>query len=162
VVHSLFASTDDWDDQLASLKSGWPWFFQILRLYLTHFQGQRCSAFRVMGAAAAPASTAWEALTGSLGLAGATVGRRSSARAGVPPFAGLVERTGEGGHSHGFLLRLDTPGPGIVALFALPMGGQVYLVIDFFLYGDRAAAAAGRDEPVWQAWMQAHFPTEVA
>jgi hypothetical protein len=34
-VHSLFASTDEWDDQLESFESGWPWFFRILRLYLT-------------------------------------------------------------------------------------------------------------------------------
>jgi uncharacterized protein YndB with AHSA1/START domain len=35
VVHSLFASGDDWDDQLASIESGWPSFFQNLRLCLT-------------------------------------------------------------------------------------------------------------------------------
>jgi uncharacterized protein YndB with AHSA1/START domain len=40
VVHSLFASTDDWDDQLESIESGWPAFFRILRLYLTHFRGE--------------------------------------------------------------------------------------------------------------------------
>lgn len=26
VVHSLFATGDDWDNQLESLESGWPWF----------------------------------------------------------------------------------------------------------------------------------------
>ncbi|MFL6261633.1 MAG: SRPBCC family protein [Thermoanaerobaculia bacterium] len=35
VVHSVFASGDDWDDQLASIESGWPSFFKNLRLYLT-------------------------------------------------------------------------------------------------------------------------------
>ena len=34
VVHSLFASTDDWDDQLDSLEQGWPAIFRILRRYL--------------------------------------------------------------------------------------------------------------------------------
>ena len=29
VVHSLFASTDEWDNQLESWESGWPWFFRI-------------------------------------------------------------------------------------------------------------------------------------
>ena len=37
VVHSLFAETDDWDDQLTGVESGWPSFFRILRLYLEHF-----------------------------------------------------------------------------------------------------------------------------
>ncbi|MEP7117382.1 MAG: SRPBCC domain-containing protein, partial [Acidobacteriota bacterium] len=41
VVHSLFASTDEWDNQLESTESGWPGFFRTLRIYLTHFRGQR-------------------------------------------------------------------------------------------------------------------------
>jgi uncharacterized protein YndB with AHSA1/START domain len=49
VVHSLFASTDDWDDQLESIESGWPAFFRILRLYLTHFRGQRSSQIQLVG-----------------------------------------------------------------------------------------------------------------
>src|SRR5215216_3228997 len=32
LVHSLFASSDEWDDQLESFEAGWPPFFQILRL----------------------------------------------------------------------------------------------------------------------------------
>jgi len=36
VVHSLFASADDWDDQIESIESGWPTFFRILRTYLTN------------------------------------------------------------------------------------------------------------------------------
>src|SRR5439155_14794151 len=157
VVHSLFASSDDWDNQLEGWEHGWPWFFRILRLYLAHFRDQRCSAFRVMGATPAPASEAWETLTGSLGLAGANVGKRHKTPAGVPPLAGLVEKMGPSEHPS-LLLRLDEPAPGIASLFALPMGGQVYLVSDFFLYGDRAADAVARDEPLWQTWMKKLFP----
>ena len=155
VVHSLFASGDDWDNQLESFESGWPWFFRVLRLYLTHFRGQPCSAFRVMGIVPEPESQAWETLTGALGLADSSIGQRRNAGAGVPPFAGLVEQIGEGGHP--LLLRLDEPAPGIVSLFAHAMGGQVYLVIDFYLYGDMAAATARRDEPSWRTWMNEHF-----
>src|SRR3954467_4755752 len=43
VVHSLFATADDWDDQLEGFEGGWPAFFRILRLYLTHFRGQPCT-----------------------------------------------------------------------------------------------------------------------
>src|SRR5262245_36516245 len=39
VVHSLFASTDDWDNQLASTELGWPGFFKILTIYMTHLRG---------------------------------------------------------------------------------------------------------------------------
>jgi uncharacterized protein YndB with AHSA1/START domain len=36
VVHSLFADTDDWDNQLTGTESGWPTFFAILKLVLKH------------------------------------------------------------------------------------------------------------------------------
>ena len=41
VVHSLFTSRDDWDNQLEGTEHGWPGFFRTLRIYLTHFRGQR-------------------------------------------------------------------------------------------------------------------------
>jgi len=52
---------------------------------------------------------------------------------------------------------LDAPGLGAVFLNACAMGGQVCMPVSFYLYGDRAAAAA-RIEPLWRAWMSAHFP----
>ena len=158
VVHSLFASTDEWDDQLENIEAGWPDYFRILRLYLTHFRGQRCSGIQLVGVAPGPASKAWEVLTGSLGLADATLGQRRNTPASAPTLAGLVERTGERGHPHQLLLRLDEPAPGIAHLFALSMGGQVFISIRFYLYGDRAPAAALRDEPLWHAWMNERFP----
>ncbi|MGH9628305.1 MAG: SRPBCC family protein, partial [Bryobacteraceae bacterium] len=117
VVHSLFASSDDWDDQLESIESGWPAFFRILRLYLTHFRGQRCSTFQVMGVAPEPESKAWNALTGPFSLAGAMAGQRVNTSAGAPPLAGRVEWTNEGKHLGGLLV-IDEPAPGIVLLNA--------------------------------------------
>jgi uncharacterized protein YndB with AHSA1/START domain len=52
VVHSLFASTDDWDNQLEGTESGWPGFFRILRIYLTYFRGQRSAMMQWMAPAA--------------------------------------------------------------------------------------------------------------
>jgi uncharacterized protein YndB with AHSA1/START domain len=162
VVHSWFTSKDDWDNQYEQAEHGWVAFFRILRLYLTHFRGQRCAAFQFMAAAPEPKSEAWAALTGPLGLAGAVVGQRVTSSAGAPPLAGLVEQVGPSEYPEGLLLRLDEPAPGLANLFALPMGGQVYLPIRFFLYGDTAPAAVARAEPVWQAWMQSHFPPPAA
>jgi hypothetical protein len=31
-------------------------------------------------------------------------------------------------------------------------------MVSVFLYGARAAEAAARDEPLWQAWMNRQFP----
>jgi uncharacterized protein YndB with AHSA1/START domain len=160
VVHSLFASTDDWDDQLESIEAGWPDYFRILRLYLTHFRGLSCSGIQLMGMAPEPASRAWERLIGPLGLEGAAPGQRRSASPGTPPLAGLVEQTGAAGHPHQLLLRLDEPAPGLAHLFALAMGGQVVLSARFYFYGEPAPAVVARDEPRWLAWMQERFPID--
>lgn len=150
VVHSLFASSDDWDVQLESLDSGWPRFFGILRLYLTHFRGQNCSTIHVMGSAAGPESKVWDTLTGALGLAGATEGQRwNTLSSGVLPLAGIVERTGERNNLH-VLLRLDDLAPGIASPSAFTMGDQVHVGISFYLYSDRASAVVARDEHLWQ------------
>src|SRR5262249_27220261 len=133
VVHSLFASADDWDNQLEGWEYGWPDFFRILRLYLTHFRGQRGSAMQLGNAAPEPKSDAWAALTRSLDFAGATTGRRVRTPAGAPPLAGLVERVGEDPFPEELLLLLDEPTPGIAHLFAMGLGGQVYLSIRLYL-----------------------------
>jgi uncharacterized protein YndB with AHSA1/START domain len=159
VIHSLFASSDDWDNQLESWEQGWPDFFRILRLYLTHFRGQQGSAMQLGGVAPEPKSNAWAALTGSLGLAGLAKSQRFSTSAGAPRLAGLVERVGEEPFPEELLLRLDEPAPGIAHLFAMELGGQVYLSIRLYLYGDLAPAAVTRDKSGWQAWMNEHFPS---
>jgi uncharacterized protein YndB with AHSA1/START domain len=158
VVHSWFASSDDWDEQFEGYEKGWPGFFRILRLYLTHFRGQSCAPFQLMGIAPEPKSEAWAVLTGSLGLAGAAVGQRVKTAAAAPPLAGLVEQVGEPEYPEELLLRVDEPAPGIAHFFAMPMGGQVCLLIRIYLYGDGASAAAARDEPLWQSWINEHFP----
>jgi hypothetical protein len=158
VVHSLFASTDDWDDHLASFESGWPWFFRVLWLYLTHFRAQRCTPFRLMGVSSSAAPQAWAEFTEPLALADAEKGQRVTASSAPAPLAGIVERTGEGGHPQGIILRLDEPAPGIASFFGLSMGGRVHLVMDFYFYGEGAAHVAARDEPLWKSWLEERFP----
>src|SRR5512139_2632832 len=48
IVQSLFASTDDWDNQLEGAESGWPGFLRTLRIYLTHFRGQFATPMKWM------------------------------------------------------------------------------------------------------------------
>ncbi len=158
VVHSWFTDKDDWDKQFEGHTEGWVGFFRILRLYLTHFPGLPSSALQLMAMAPEPKAEAWAALTGALGLAGVAEGQRVTTAAGAPRLAGLVERVGESAYPEELLLRLDEPAPGLAHLFAMPMGGQVFLSIRFFFYGDQAAATAEREEPLWQAWLQEHFP----
>jgi uncharacterized protein YndB with AHSA1/START domain len=157
VVHSWFASTDDWDGQYEQAENGWPAFFRILRLYLAHFSGQPCSAFQLMGVAPEPAEDAWAALTAGLGLPELTVGQYASTSGTAPVLGGIVEGIGTPDHPE-ILLRLDAPGPGIAHLIPLRIGGMVYLPIRLFLYGDRATSVAAEAEPVWQAWLAEQFP----
>ena len=158
VVHSLFASADDWDSQLEGWESGWPGFFRLLRMYLAHFSGQPCSAFQLTGFAPAPRDAAWRALFKGLGLGTVTTGQRAQSSGAAPDMSGTVERVGEAAYPEELLLRLDAPAPGIAHMFAMDMGEQVLLSIRFYLYGSTAAGVVVREEPAWQAWLGETFP----
>ena len=156
VVHSLFASTDDWDNQLEGTESGWPGFFRILRLYLTHFRGQRSAMMQWIAPAAGTEAEAWATLTAALGLKGVKAGQRCAAPAGVPALGGVVEHVSQSPCNA--LLRLDKPGPGAAALGAVSFGGSVMVTLSFYLYGDQAAGTVAHETPLWQAWIQERFP----
>lgn len=167
IVSSLFSSTDDWDNQLEATGEGWPGFFRTLRIYLTHYRGQRSAIMQCMGAFGGTEAEAWEKLTAALAVKGAAVGQRCTAPAGVPAvsgsettnsgFSGTVEYASE--RPHDILLRVDQPAPGVAAIGAFNCGGPIMVALTFYLYGDQAAATAAREKPLWQAWFQKHFPT---
>jgi uncharacterized protein YndB with AHSA1/START domain len=156
VVHSLFASTDDWDGQLEGTESGWPGFFRILRIYLEHFRGQRSALMQFVAPFAGSEADAWELAISALGLKGLAVGQHWTTPAAVPAASGVVEYLTE--RPNDALMRLEGPGPGVAALGSYDMGGQVMVALNFYLYGDGAAATAARETPVWQAWIDARFP----
>ncbi|HUL73614.1 MAG TPA: SRPBCC domain-containing protein [Vicinamibacterales bacterium] len=162
VVHSLFASTDDWDSQLEGTESGWPGFFRILRIYLTHFRGQRSAMMQWMAPAGGTQAKAWDTLSAALGLKGVSAGQRWTAPAGVPALGGLVEHIEHVEHGsqspYTALLRLDKPGPGVAALGAVSFGGSAMVTLSFYLYGDQAAGTVARETPHWEAWIQQRFP----
>jgi uncharacterized protein YndB with AHSA1/START domain len=157
IVHSLFASTDEWDNQLEGAKSGWSGFLPILRIYLTHFRGQRSAIMQVTAPVAGPEAEAWETLTTALGVKGLSVGQRWTTPAGVPPLSGVLEYVSESPYDA--LLRLDKPGPGVAALGAVTYpDGQSVVGMNLYLYGDRADETVARKTPVWQSWLQERFP----
>lgn len=156
VVHSLFASTDDWDSQLEGTESGWPGFFRTLRIYLTHFRGQRSAIMQFVVPVAGTEAEAWEMLTAALAVRGLSVGQRWTAPAGVPALSGVAEYVSQSPYDA--LLRLDKPGPGVGALGAFNVGGQSMLALTVYHYGDQAAGTVARETPVWQAWLRERFP----
>ena len=156
IVQSLFASTDDWDNQLEGAAHGWPGFLRTLRIYLTHFRGQRSAMMKWMVPVAGTEAEAWETLIAALGLKGVSVGQRWAAPAGVPAFSGVVEYVSQSPYDA--LPRLDKPGPGVAALGAFNCGGPIMVALNFYLYGDQAAGTVAHETPLWEAWFQKRFP----
>ena len=157
VVHSWFASTDDWDNQFEDVEKGWPAFFRILKIYLVHFRGQASDVIPLMAMGSGSKSAVWDRLLGALGLARLAEGQRVEAAHGAPRLAGIVERVVDREHEELFL-RLEQPTSGVAHLFPIPMGDQVCLSVRLYLYGAQARAVAARETPVWQAWINGVFP----
>ena len=132
------------------------WFLVPLRIYLTHFRGQRSTTMKWVVPVAGTEAEAWETLTAALGVKGLSVGQRWTAPAGVPAFGGVAEYITQSPYDA--LLRLDKPGPGIAALGTYNMGDQSMVALGFYLYGDQAAGTAARETPLWDAWFQKRFP----
>jgi uncharacterized protein YndB with AHSA1/START domain len=156
LVQSLFANTDDWDDQLEASNAAWAAFLRALRIYLTHFRGQRSTIMQFVVPVAGTEAEAWESLTAAVGVKGVSVGERWTAPAGVPAFGGVAEYYSESPYDA--LLRLNKPGPGIAALGAFNCGGPSMVALSFYLYGDQAAGTVAHETPLWEAWFQKRFP----
>jgi uncharacterized protein YndB with AHSA1/START domain len=156
IVHSLFADTDDWDNQLEGTENGWPAFFRILKIYLTHFRGQRSAPIQLMAVTTGNTKDGWDALTGALALKGVSAGQHWTAPAGVPAISGVVEHVSE--RPYNALVRLDKPGAGVANLGAVNFSGQTMVTLNFYFYGDHAAATVARETPLWESWIQQRFP----
>ena len=154
VVHSWFASTDDWDGQWEMVEQGWIAFFSILRLKLEHFPGQSSAAFDAAGMSNGSEAEAWAALTGPLGLMDAAKGQEVVSGTDSPALSGRVELAGAGET----MLLVTAPGAGVCHVSAMPMGEQNYVSIRFYLFGDGAAAAAADAAPTWSQWFAERFP----
>ncbi|MEO7963158.1 MAG: SRPBCC domain-containing protein [Gemmatimonadaceae bacterium] len=156
VVNSLFASTDDWDNQLEATGLGYPGFFRTLRIYLTHFQGQPSATMQMVAPVMGTESEAWEALTAAFGLKELSVGQRWTSPADVPALGGVAEYLSESPCD--VLLRLDKPGPGVAAFGAFNVGGQSMVAMSCFHYGAQATDTVASETPLWQGWFQERFP----
>lgn len=158
VVHSLFASTDDWDNQLEGLEQGWPTYFTILRRYLENYKGQPCSAMQFVGFSSESENEAWQKAGGELGLLKVKEGQAWSTPEGLPSMSGEVDSLGKGMHSNTVLIRLDSPAPGTAYIGAFSCSGMVMVCMSVYLYGEEAKAVVERDEAKWQSWMGERFP----
>ena len=152
VVHSLFANTDDWDNQLGEVESGWPSFFVVLRMYLSHYRGQPGAHFQVMAPVAGTVIEGWRALMGELGLPALVAGAKIQSQAGTAPLAGVVEKAGPESQPNQVIVRLHEPSPGAAVLTTCGMGEHTFFVGSFYFFGPKATEGL-KAEKEWQDWL---------
>lgn len=152
VVHSWFASTDDWDKQFEGHTFGWQGFFRILKLYLAHHSGQPCSPFQLMTMAPKSVEETWSRLVDALGIQNASVGDTIHTSGSAPAMTAVAEHVGPKAWPE-LLLNVTSPCPGTAHMFAMSMGGQALISIRFYLYGASADEAVASEQPKWQQWV---------
>jgi uncharacterized protein YndB with AHSA1/START domain len=158
MVHSLFASSDDWDDQMESFEKGWPSFFDVLRIYLAHFAGRPAATFMVTTGGDGDHLETWKRLMKDLQLSGADVGDRRTVT-GPEPLSGVIERIRQDGQERVVAMRLDAPAPGVWVFATYLAGTHVNATTILYFYGDGADALAGNSEPKWRDWLTGRVGT---
>jgi len=137
VVSSAFGTGADWENEFwGEMEMGWGTLLDNLRIYLTHFAGERATA-----TTSVTPVDAIDRVRAALGVG--TVGDHVDA-AGV---IGVVERT----IPQHFALRIERPVPGLVSCFAFEYAAGTVVNLSAFLYGPDGAAAAERLRPEWQS-----------
>jgi uncharacterized protein YndB with AHSA1/START domain len=158
VVHSLFASTDDWDGQIESTEHGWPGYFRVLRHYLEHHAGQPSASFVLTVPVADAAAGAWAKLSGALGAPTPRVGQAVHVQAGDgASLAGTVKAVDNVPMGQGVMLVVKEPAPGVVLASAMDCMGMRLATLQAFFYGPGARAAAAQQDR-WQKWLAGLFP----
>ncbi len=152
MTHSLVASTDDWDSSLEGFEKGWPGFFEVLNLYLTHFAGSKAAAFQAMTGVEASQLEVWKCLVEALGLAGANVGEERTTH-GPEKLHGTVERVKQSDRERYVLLRLASPTPGVALIGTYSMGQTTNASIVLYLYGDDASDKVEATKEKWASWL---------
>lgn len=160
LVHSLFSSSDEWDDQMEGFEKGWAGCIEVLRVYLAHFAGQKATSVRAMRATAGDRAAAWKLLGEKLDFSGANVGDVYAAPAGAPPLAGTVELIRQSAEVREIMLRLTEPRAGVALLGVHAQEGSTYASVSLFLYGDEAPMPESEVEPQWREWMASTFPAQ--
>jgi uncharacterized protein YndB with AHSA1/START domain len=163
MVHSLFASTDDWDDQLEGFEKGWPGFFEVLRIYLSDFAGLKAASALAMVTVEGDQLAVWKRLVDGLGLAGADAGDRrttSGSPGSLEPLSGVIERVQQDRSLRFIIMRLDRPASGVAVIGTHDVGKTTYASANLYFYGDDVAAIASGSEQKWRGWLREMF-TEV-
>lgn len=158
MVHSIPSGDTSWDDEIGSMETGWPGFFEVLKIYLGHFAGQEAASVRPMAPFAGTVAEAWADICARLDLTGARVGERRRAPDGAPALAGVVERVEKGERVGDLTMRLDVPAPGVAIVGVFAWGDKTNIGLSLFFYGEGSTDIATREAAHWEAWLKEIYP----
>jgi uncharacterized protein YndB with AHSA1/START domain len=154
MVHSLFSSTDDWDDQLESFERGWPAFFNVLRVYLASFAGRPAASLMATANIEGDHLDVWKRLMNDLALAGVDAGERRTTPPLPETLSGVVERVQLSEQERLLVMRLEAPAPGVALISSCLAGPAVTVGVNLYYYGEDAPARAAASAPKWQSWVR--------
>ncbi|MGH9214105.1 MAG: SRPBCC family protein [Acidimicrobiales bacterium] len=144
VVSSAFGTGADWEGEFFDeMEKGWTPYFDRLRLYLTHFAGQRAAVLEVQGDVPAELGQVWTTMRRRLDVSDA--GESFEVR----DLKGTVERVGEAD----LLVSLTEPVAGFLAVSVGAFDGRTVAMVHGQLFADDAAAFVERERPVWEQWV---------
>jgi uncharacterized protein YndB with AHSA1/START domain len=162
VVHSLFASTDDWDNQLTSTESGWGSYFRVLRRYLEHFAGQASAQVVLQAMSSEPVAVVWKRLATTFGPGAPRAGQRFELKvAAGRTLAGVIESLDPHGDGNSVFAHLDGPRKGTLFLGAFACGGSMASV-QAYLYGSDSTRVVDELREPLAAWLNGLFPAPSA
>ena len=136
--------------------SGWPGFFEVLRVYLAHFAGKNAASFITMTSDEGAQLGVWERLTNKLGLAAANVGEERTTQQ-PERLSGMVERVQQDAKQRYVMLRLNSPAPGIALIGTYRTDSATNASVSVYYYGDDAEQHATASEPRWRHWFGEEF-----
>jgi uncharacterized protein YndB with AHSA1/START domain len=157
MVHSLFASSDDWDDQMEGFERGWPMFFDVLRVYLAHFVGERGAGVEATSSIEGDQLSIWKRLVEGLQLTGADAGERRTIILGAERLSGVIERVRQDQQERLLMIRFDASAPAVAVIGTSAAGRRVRVSVMLYFYGEDAESRAANSLPGWQAWLSERF-----
>jgi uncharacterized protein YndB with AHSA1/START domain len=154
MVHSLFSTSDEWDDQMEGFEGGWPGYFEVLRIYLTHFAGMPGATFQAMVTIEDEPLAVWKQIVEGLGLAGANVGETRTIPGPTEPLSVVIERTQQDATLRYVAVRIESPEPGAAIAGTYRTREGVMASVSMFHYGERAEAVAQAGAVTWREWLE--------
>lgn len=147
VVSSAFGTGADWEQEFVEdMRTGWVPFFEQLRVYLSHFPGQRATTFTVERAAPGADTEVQAAVRARLGA------HAAGDRVALDGTTGIVDRT-----EPVLLVRLESPVPGMLRIATSGPPDTRSTEVGGYLFppdGADASALVAAQRATWSAFLE--------